>query len=278
MTDAVSPSSAPRLKRALNQKTARHLPYEGFLDLAAGLGCVGVEARNDLGRPVFDGIDPAEAGAMARDRGLRLLGLSEVYAFNAWTPGRADAVAELIATAHAAGAETVSLIPAVMDEFPAAERQERLIGAMRQVAPMLDGTEVVALIEPIGFARSSLKDKAELAAAIAELGDPRFAMVHDTFQHVIAGQEQLYPALTGMVHISGISDPAAPLDEGDDARRILVEPRDRCGNAGQIRGFLAAGYEGAFSFECTEPGVQESATLAADLRASFELIEARLGL
>ena len=49
---------------ALNQKTASQLGFAAFLDLAAELGCVGVEPRNDLGRPVFDGID---AGARGRD-------------------------------------------------------------------------------------------------------------------------------------------------------------------------------------------------------------------
>ena len=42
---------------ALNQKTAPKLGFAAFLDLAAELGCVGVEPRNDLGRPVFDGIE-----------------------------------------------------------------------------------------------------------------------------------------------------------------------------------------------------------------------------
>jgi 2-keto-myo-inositol isomerase len=53
---------------ALNQKTTPKLGFAAFLDLAAKLGCVGIEPRNDLGRPFFDGVEPARAGAMARDR------------------------------------------------------------------------------------------------------------------------------------------------------------------------------------------------------------------
>ena len=97
---------------ALNQKTASQLDFTAFLDLAAALGCVGVEPRNDLGRPFFDGMTPARAAAMARERGLRFLGLSEVYPFNDWNAERRAAVTALIETADAAGAETVSLIPA----------------------------------------------------------------------------------------------------------------------------------------------------------------------
>src|SRR3984885_14331014 len=95
---------------ALNQKTAPKLGFAVFLDLAAELGCVGVEPRNDLGRQFFDGIEPARAGEMARERGLRLIGLSEVYPFNDWNEERRAAVGSLIETAQAAAAETISLI------------------------------------------------------------------------------------------------------------------------------------------------------------------------
>jgi 2-keto-myo-inositol isomerase len=53
---------------ASNQKTAPKLGFAAFLDLAAELGCVGIKPRNDLGRPVFDGIEPVRAGEMRRER------------------------------------------------------------------------------------------------------------------------------------------------------------------------------------------------------------------
>jgi len=262
--------------RALNQKTARHLSWAGFLDLAQSLGCVGVEPRNDLGRPVFDGIAPAEAGRMARDRGLRLLGLSEVYPFNDWNGDRANEVRELIETAHAAGAETVSLIPRVDGQGTQdGVRQQVLRETMRAILPLLDGTDVVALVEPIGFAASSLKHKAELVAAIDAVGGPeKFKLVHDTFQHAIAGETEIFAPHTGIVHISGISDPQVPLDETQDPHRVLVDARDRCGTIGQIAAFRAAGYAGAFSFECTEPSLAAAPRLAGEIRRSFEYIEA----
>ncbi|ASY70099.1 TIM barrel protein [Sinorhizobium fredii] len=266
--------------RGLNQKTARQLSYEGFLDLAKELGCVGVEARNDLGRPFFDGIAPRAAGDMARARGLRVLGLSEVYPFNDWSDARAAAVQGLIDTAEACGAETISLIPRV-DGGGTEDglRQRVLRDVMREILPMLQGRNVLALIEPIGFSTSSLKDKAELVEAIEAVGGPaRFKLVHDTFQHAIAGGGPIFPDYTALVHISGISDPLPPLDGRLDAHRILVDERDRCDTSGQIKAFLDAGYGGAFSFECTDSTVQESSTLAEDIARSFEFIEARLAL
>lgn len=268
------------LRRGLNQKTARHFPWAGFLDLAQSLDCVGVEPRNDLGRPFFDAIPPEEAGRMARERGLRLLGLSEVYPFNDWNAERAAEVRHLIDTAHAAGAETVSLIPRVDgDGTGDGVRQKVLRDVMREILPMLEGTNVVALIEPIGFARSSLRHKAELVEAIEAIeavgGPNRFKLVHDTFQHVIAGETELFAPYTGIVHISGISDPDVPLDETQDAHRILVDADDRCGNIEQIDGFLAAGYEGAFSFECTEPSLLADPSIEREVRRSFLFIETR---
>ena len=124
---------------ALNQKTAPKLGFAAFLDPAAELGCVGIEPRNDLGRPVFDGIEPVRAGEMARERGLRFIGLSEVYPFNNWNENR-RAAARLIETAQAAGAETV--IPRVDGrESDGAERATTLRAVLAEIPRMLHGEE-----------------------------------------------------------------------------------------------------------------------------------------
>ena len=67
---------------ALNHMTVARLTFVQLLDLAAELGCIGIEVRNDLPQPLFDGLDPAAAGAMARDKGLRILAVAEVKRFN----------------------------------------------------------------------------------------------------------------------------------------------------------------------------------------------------
>jgi 2-keto-myo-inositol isomerase len=92
---------------ALNHMTTPNLGYEDFLDLAKSLTCIGVEVRNDIDRPLFDGMEPAAAGALARSMGLRLVGLSQVYPFNSWSDQVARQVGDLITTAKAAGAETI---------------------------------------------------------------------------------------------------------------------------------------------------------------------------
>jgi 2-keto-myo-inositol isomerase len=255
---------------ALNQKTAPKLGFAAFLDLAAELGCVGVEPRNDLGRPVFDGIEPARAGEMARERALRFIGLSEVYPFNDWNDDRRAAVGRLIETAQAAGAETVSLIPRVdRREGDDAERATTL-AVLAEILPMLQGTGVVGLVEPIGFATSSIKFQREATQAIESLcADDRFGIVHDTFQHALAGDADIFVRHIRLVHISGISGGSGILTDSLDAQRVLVDESDRTGASGQVKSLLEAGYTGAFSYECTSPLVQNSGDPKAQIAASI---------
>ena len=158
------------LKTALNHMTVPGLDYPAFLDLAARLGCLGIEVRNDLARPLFDGTPAETAGRMARDAGLRLLGISQVQPFNDWSPDREREVAALIATARRAGAETISLIPRNDGTGTGnGERHANLRIALKAIHPMLEDADLVALVEPLGFTGASLRDKRELVETIAAL-------------------------------------------------------------------------------------------------------------
>lgn len=260
----------PDISFGLNQKTARGLDWAGFLELAARLGCAGVEARNDLGRPIFDGITPPIAGAMARDRGLRLLGLSEVYPFDDGTAATMDAISRLLDVAAASGAETVSLIPRVDGEGPTgivrAEHHARLLA---RIAPLARAAGVVALVEPIGFPGCSIRTQAEAVAAIttAQAGDC-IGIVHDTFQAALAGDTGLALDHTRLVHISGVTEGAGPLTETLDAARGLIDANDRTGAVSRIRRLVSAGYQGVFSWECTAATLPDGPALAAALAAS----------
>ena len=73
---------------AINHMTVANLSYAELLDLAAELNCAGVEVRNDLPQPLFDGMAPEAAGDLARSKGLRLLAVAEVKRFNDWSDQR----------------------------------------------------------------------------------------------------------------------------------------------------------------------------------------------
>lgn len=265
---------------ALNHMTAPNLDCRRFLDLAASLGCVGVELRNDLAdknlskAAFFDGQAPEAIGDYARSKGLRLLGLSEAYGFNSWDDAMRAKVQLLIDQAKASGAESISLIPRNdAPDWSDAERVAALRGAIAAILPMLDRADMVALIEPLGFTSSSLRSKAETVKAIEAVGGTgRFKLVHDTFHHHLAGGGPIFPEHTGIVHISGVVDPSLKVEEMQDGHRILVDARDRLSNIEQIRALTQAGYTGAFSYEPFSPLVHALADPEAAIGESFNFI------
>ncbi len=270
---------------ALNHITTPRLDCRAFIDLAASLGCAGVELRNDLAdkrltkAAFFDGETPAAIGAHARASGMRLLGLSEAYGFNAWSGAMRGKVQVLIDQAVEAGAESISLIPRNdAPHYAQGERDEALRRSLGEILPMLDKADMIALVEPLGFVSSSLRRKADAMAAIEAVGGGgRFLLVHDTFHHHLAGDTDFFPQLTGIVHISGVVDPALEPEQMQDADRILVDDRDRLGNVAQIRALRTAGYAGAFSFEVFSPLVHAIADPRTALAASIALLARETG-
>jgi 2-keto-myo-inositol isomerase len=263
---------------ALNHMTVAHASYADLVGIASRLGCVGIEVRNDLPGPLFDGMDPAEAGAMARDAGLRLLAVAEVKRFNDWSDEKRTEALALMGIARAAGAEAVSLIPRNDNQgMGNGERQANLRIALRELKPMLEDHGLVGLVEPLGFEICALRHKSEAVDAIEALGAAgTFRLVHDTFHHHLAHGGPIFAGHTGIVHISGVTDPDLGLSEMGDVHRVLVDERDRLGNLDQIAALQAAGYAGPVSFECFAPSVHASSDPEADLGASMDFIRSRL--
>lgn len=259
---------------ALNHMTVARLTYVQLLDLAAGLGCVGVEVRNDLAQPLFDGMAPEAAGDLARARGLRLLAVAEVKRFNDWSAAKAAEALALMQIARAAGAEAVSLIPRNDNlGMGNGERQGALRVALKALKPMLEDHDLTGMVEPLGFPICALRHKAEAVEAIEALAAKgRFRLVHDTFHHTLAEGGPFYPEHTGIVHVSGVVDQTVTPDQMTDAHRILVDGADRLGNIDQLGALSALGWTGPISFEAFAPAVHASTTPAADLAASMTFI------
>jgi 2-keto-myo-inositol isomerase len=266
------------IRFALNHMSVARASYADLLSTAWTLGCVGVEVRNDLPQPLFDGATPQTGGQMARDAGLRLLAVAEVKRFNEWSDDRATEALALIRIAHAAGAEAVALIPRNDNGGRGnGERQANLRLALRNLKPMLEDHGLVGLVEPLGFEICALRHKQEAVEAIAALeAEATFKLVHDTFHHHLAGGGPIYADQTGMVHVSGVVDPGLAIGEMGDEHRILVDAQDRLGNIAQLRALAEAGYDGPVSFEAFAPAVHHSTTPQDDLRRSLEFIRSQL--
>jgi len=263
---------------AVNHMTVAQAPYTRLLDIAVGVGAIGVELRKDLARPLFDGADPVAAGAVALSRGQRILALAEVKMFDDWSDTRAAEALALMEIAVACGAEAVSLIPrndgiGISD----GERQANLHLALRELKPMLEEHNLIGMIEPLGFDSASQRHKAEIVSEIEALNAAgQFKLIHDTFHHYLAGSGSIFPEYTGIVHISGVCDPRLSPNQMQDKDRGLVDADDQLDNIGQIKSLLGAGYNGPISFEAFSPDVHQYINPKAELLRSIHFIESQL--
>jgi 2-keto-myo-inositol isomerase len=142
---------------------------------------------------------------------------------------------------------------------------------------MLAAHDLIGLVEPLGFESCALRLKAEAVDAIEALdATGRFKLVHDTFHHTLAGGGPIFAAHTGIVHISGVTDPSLSVSEMQDRHRVLVDGRDRLSNLEQIEALMQAGYDGPMSFEPFSPQVHGFTDPKAELSGSFDFISTRL--
>jgi 2-keto-myo-inositol isomerase len=265
------------LRYAINHMVAPSRSIAELIELAADLELEGVELRNDVpgGSPADD---PARVRELASAAGVRILSINALQRFNDWTPAREAEARALAGAAQACGAEMLALCPVNDAAFSPAE-SERLAGlrkALKALAPILADAGIMGLIEPLGFATSSLRMNWEAVEAIEDqdLGD-RFRIVHDTFHHYLAGEPHLLPEWTALVHISGV-DRDIPLGALRDEHRVLVDADDGLGNIGQIIALLAGGYSGPFAFEPFAASVRNHPDIAAALATSMHWIDAEI--
>lgn len=254
------------MRFALNHIATPSLTVADFFALARRLGLTEVEIRNDTPNAV--GSVPAEAvKAAAAEAGVTLLSINALYPFNVWSGDLPDRAVALADYAWAAGARALVMCP-LNDGTPVARAD--LVAALAAMAPILRERGLTGLVEPLGFPVSSLRTKAEAVAAIdAAGGADVYRLVHDTFHHTLAGETAYFPERTGLVHISGVTDPGLAVADMLDPHRVLVDATDRLDNVGQIRTLLGLGYDRPFSFEPFAAEVQGLADPEAALRASM---------
>jgi 2-keto-myo-inositol isomerase len=250
--------------------------FAELVELATTLGLDQVEIRNELpGVAISDGTPPERIRELAEAAEVRILSINALQLFNDWNEERAREAARLAGYARDCSAAALVLCP-VNDASWRRSDQERLDGlrqALRALAPILAEADIVGLIEPLGFAESSLRLKGEAVEAIEELElGERFRLVHDTFHHYLAGEARLFPEWTGLVHISGVEDASLPLERTRDEHRVLVGANDLSGALLQILA-LMEGYSGAYSFEPFARSVHGLGDIAGALELSMHWID-----
>jgi len=254
------------MRFAINHITAPKLSLEHFFATARELGLTEVEIRNDL-PDIVGTTDAVAVKAAAEKAGVTIISINALYPFNVWSgdlPARAAAMADYAA---ASGAKALVMCP--LNDGTAVSF-DNLVTALKAMKPILEERGLTGLVEPLGFPVSSLRTKAEAVRAIdAAGGGDVYKLVHDTFHHHLAGETEFFPERTGLVHISGVTDPAVSVADMLDAHRVLVDGDDRLENIAQIRTLAAAGYKGPYSFEPFATEVHELKDPAVAVRDSI---------
>ncbi|MEM7259123.1 MAG: TIM barrel protein [Pseudomonadota bacterium] len=266
------------INTSINHMTAANASFAQLLSLANACSCTGIELRNDLSSPLFDGLSAAAAGDACRARGLQVYAVAEVVAFNRFTDATLDQAQSLARQAKDCGAQGIVLIPANDGSAPALdERTAMLTNALSKLLPVLDKYDLTGFVEPLGFTASTLRYKSEAIDAIEALdATERFKLVHDTFHHYLAGETQCYATHTGMVHVSGVVDASLNSTQMQDNHRVLVDQHDKLGNVKQLKTLTSAGYSGPVSMESFAPQVHDLSDPVSALQDSFDFINSGL--
>jgi len=259
---------------SLNHMTVKAMSFSSLLDSAKALGCAGVELRNDLATPLFDGANAEQAGKVVADAGLNVFAVAEVKAFNHFTEDTRNKAIALMDTATACGAKGIALIPRCDGQgIKKSERINALKHALSELKPLLAMRKLIGFVEPLGFEQSSLRFKSEAVDMINECdASDQFQLVHDTFHHYLAGGGPMYPDMTGMVHVSGVVDHSLAAQDINDAHRVLVDQHDRLENIGQLQALTTGGYAGPISMEAFSPVVHALSDPTVKLAESFKYI------
>jgi 2-keto-myo-inositol isomerase len=254
---------------------APQLGLADFFALTRSLGLSGVEIRNDIaGNAILDGTTASAVKSIATQNDVSIISINALQKFNHWSAQRAGEAETLADYAAACGSKALVLVAA--NDGTGLEPNVRVgnaTEALTHLAPILRQRGLVGLVECLGFEICSLRSKREAVAAIdAANARDVFKLTHDTFHHHLAGETDIFPELTGLIHISGVDDPTVSVRDMRDSHRVLVGPKDRLSNIEQIAALHAGGYSGLLSFE---PFAEELRTLsnpAAAIRQSMDFV------
>jgi 2-keto-myo-inositol isomerase len=241
------------IKFGFNHMVSPSLTPDELVDAAVKLGAIAIELRNDVGENSLKDVETARrVGARAADAGIEVRSINALYPFNVWNEERARQTEMLAGLAEACRATGLVMCPLnegkMLEDTP--DKAAGLRAALSGIRPILERHGLKGFVEPLGFPVSSLRFKRNALAAVDDIGGADiFSLVHDTFHHRGAGEQQCFASRTGLVHISGLEDFGISFTEMLDGHRVLVGPKDRLGNVQQLRRLYADGYDGVVSFE-----------------------------
>ena len=261
---------------SLNHMAAPRLDYAPFFDLALRLGVNAVEIRNDIPMAKMGNRNAKAIARLADDKGITIINVNALQRWNQWSKAKSDEATKLAEYTALTGAKNLILVPTNDTKFKPSE-EERLDGlreGLDALKTILKDHGLIGCVEPLGFVECSLRRKAEAIAAIDDVGGAkRFKVTHDTFHHYVAGETEFFAGRTGLIHVSGVSDPKHTAATMRDAQRALVDAGDSTGTRDQVRRLMKDGYRGYVSFEPFAKEVHGDKAIARSLARSMDYLE-----
>ena len=177
--------------------TAPALLAGDFFALARSLGISAVEIRNDLaGNAIIDGTPAERVKALAEKHGLTIISINALQRFNEWNDERGAKRRNLSTYARDCGAKALVLVP-VNDGSGRAGWRAAGQSAQRAGRAEADAGETPALSASSSrlasrSARCARRTRRRRHSA-RSAAKATFKLVHDTFHHHLAGEENSIP-------------------------------------------------------------------------------------
>ena len=258
---------------ALNQILFPDSPFENFISFSKKLNVKAIEIRNDIKTNLIEENDPIKVRNICEENSIKILSINALQKFNFWNKDREKELILLCKYADKANIDSIVLVPLNDGSINSAKEQMRLLEqALKNILRIINDFNVFGLVEPLGFSHSSLRFKSLAVKVINSYQSNKLKIVHDTFHHALAGENEFFPSLTGLVHISGVSNIYKNIKLLDEHRSI-IDDNDILENINQIKNLCNAHYKGFFSLEPFSNTLIKEKDIFKIVKKSFNYID-----
>ena len=261
---------------ALNQILFPDSPFKNFISFSKKLNVKAIEIRNDIKTNLIEENDPIKIANICEENSIKILSINALQKFNLWNKDREKELIFLCEYADKANIDSIVLVPLNDGSINSAKEQIQLLEeSLKNILRIINDFNVFGLVEPLGFSHSSLRFKSLVAKVINNYQSNKLKIVHDTFHHALAGENEFFPLLTGLVHISGVSKNYENI-KLLDSHRSIIDDKDMLQNINQIKKLYNSNYQGFFSLEPFSNSLTKEKNIFKIVKNSFNYIESNL--
>jgi len=233
---------------SLNHIIFPNLNILNFFKLAKDLNIHNIEIRNDLKKINFNKFDTGLINDYLKEYKLNIISINALQKFNLWNNDRKEELLSLCEFAKKIKYNGIVLVPLNTGEFIGEKSRRKILSnALKEISPTSSSFNINGYVELLGFKSSSIRYKKEVVEELESIEHShKFSLVHDTFHHYLAKEEEIFTDYTGLVHISGVVDKSLKTEDIKDENRELIDQYDILDNIRQIKKLVDNGYKNFF--------------------------------